>query len=253
MRATEFEFRYRSLIILAIYFIALSTYRFEHENVVRYAIERIVGQGAPSATLLAHLIFGVGAFLTFLAAGFRTWAAAYLQSNTVQDPAMHLDAIVADGPYRHLRNPLYLGAILLAFGLALLTPWPGFLIVTMGFTIFFFRLTGLEESKLEATLGESYREFCQRVPRLWPSLKARLPEGDVRPRWGQAILGELHMWGFFAGMAAFAITLRPRVAWWIVGIAVITYAMRSFVLSTRRKNESKRRSSYRSSGGIETS
>ena len=167
------------------------------------------GAGAPSAEFLRHLIFGVGALLTLLAASFRTWAAAYLQSNTVQDPKMHLDAIVADGPYRHLRNPLYLGAILLAFGMALLTSWPGFLIITIGLTLFILRLTGLEESKLEAMQGESYREFCRRVPRLWPSLKARLPDGGVKPQWGQAILGELHMWGFFAGMAAFAITLRP--------------------------------------------
>jgi protein-S-isoprenylcysteine O-methyltransferase Ste14 len=235
MRATEFEFRFRSLIIFAIYFLALSTYRFDHENVVRFAIGRTIGEGAPNADFLMHVIFGVGAFATFLAASFRTWAAAYLQSNTVQDPAMHLDAIVADGPYRHLRNPLYLGAILQAFGLALLTPWQGFLIITIGLTIFILRLTGLEESKLETTQGESYREFCRRVPRLWPSLKSRLPEGGVKPRWGQAIFGELHMWGFLAGMAAFAITLRPRVVWWIVGTAVVIYAVRSFVLSARRK------------------
>jgi protein-S-isoprenylcysteine O-methyltransferase Ste14 len=237
VRATEFEFRYRSLIILAIYFLALSTYRFDHENVVRFAIDRTIGKGAQNAVFLAHVIFGVGAFMTFLAAGFRTWAAAYLQSNTVQDPAMHLDAIVADGPYRHLRNPLYLGAILQAFGLALLTPWRGFLIITFGLTIFILRLTGLEESKLGATQGESYREFCRRVPRLWPSLKSRLPDGGVKPRWGQAILGELHMWGFFAGMAAFAVTLKPQVAWRIVGIAVVIYALRSFVLSAQRKKE----------------
>jgi protein-S-isoprenylcysteine O-methyltransferase Ste14 len=235
MRATEFEFRYRSLIIVAIYFLALSTYGFDHENVVQYAIDRTVGEGATSAVFIRHVIFGAGAFLTFLAAGFRTWAAAYLQSNTVQDPTMHLDAIVADGPYRHMRNPLYLGAILLAFGMALLTSRPGFLIITTGLTLFILRLTGLEESKLEAMQGESYREFCRRVPRLWPSLKARLPDGGMKPRWGQAILGELHMWGFFAGMAAFAIALRPGVAWWIVGAAVIIYAVRSVVLSVRRK------------------
>jgi len=240
MRATEFEFRYRSLIIVGIYFLALSTYGFDHENVVRYAIDRAVGQGAPNAVFLRRAIFGVGAFLTFLAASFRTWAAAYLQSNTVQDPAMHLDAIVADGPYRHVRNPLYLGAILLACGLALLTTWQGFLIITIGLTIFMLRLTGLEESKLEVTLGESYRAFCRSVPRLWPSLKPRLPSGGIAPRWSQAIFGELHMWGFFAGMAAFAITLRPRVAWWIVGTAMVIYIVRSYVLSARRKKTSLR-------------
>ena len=237
MRATEFEFRYRSLIVLGFYFLALSTYRFDPENVVGRVIRLRAGQDAAGATFLAHVIFGAGACLIFIAAVFRTWAAAYLQSSTVQDPAMHLDAIVADGPYRYVRNPLYLGAILLGYGLALLMPLPGFLIVTVGFTIFFVRLTKLEESKLETTQGANYREFFRRVPRLWPAIKPRLPEGHAKPRWGQAIFGELHMWGFFAGMAVFAITLRPRASWRVVGIALIIYIVRSLVLSARRKGQ----------------
>lgn len=235
MRATEFEFRYRSLILTGTYFLGLSFYGFDHVNIVSYVVDRTVGRGAPNADLLCHAIFGTGALLVFLAAGLRTWAAAYLQSNVVQDPGMHLDAIVADGPYRHLRNPLYLGAILLAFGISLLVSPAGFLLITIGLTIFFLRLTGLEEARLESEQGESYREFCRRVPRLWPSLTPRLPKGNVAPRWGQAILGEIHMWGFFAGMAAFAVTLNPRVAWWVVGTAVVLYAVRSYVLSVRRK------------------
>jgi protein-S-isoprenylcysteine O-methyltransferase Ste14 len=235
MRATDFEFRYRSLIVLATYLLGLSFYSFDRVNVVSYVIDRTVGRGAPNANFLLHAILGAGAFAVFLAAGLRTWAAAYLQSNVVQDPGMHLDAIVADGPYRHLRNPLYLGAILLAFGISLLVSRAGFLLITIGSTIFFLRLARLEEAKLEREQGESYRAFCERVPRLWPSIAPRLPKGSVEPRWGQAILGEIHMWGFFDGMAAFAVTLNPRVAWWIVGTAVVLYAVRSYVLSVRRK------------------
>lgn len=235
MRATEFEFRYRSLVVLAIYFTGLSFYGFDHANVVSDAIAHTVGLVEPNANFLTHALFGTGALLVFLAAALRTWAAAYLQSNTVQDPAMHLDSIVADGPYRHLRNPLYVGAILLAFGIGLLASTAGFLFITICLTILFLRLTGLEETKLVSEQGDIYREFCRRVPRLWPSLKPRLPKGAVKPRWPQAILGEIHMWGFFAGMAAFAITLNKRVAWWIVGTAIILYVVRSYVLSARRK------------------
>jgi protein-S-isoprenylcysteine O-methyltransferase Ste14 len=241
MRATEFEFRYRSLIITGTYFLGLSFYSFDHVNIVSYVVARTLGRGAPNAESLYHTIFGTGALLVFLAAGLRTWAAAYLQSNVVQDPGMHLDAIVADGPYRHLRNPLYLGAILLAFGMSLLVSPAGFLLITIGLTIFFLRLMGLEEAKLESEQGESYREFYRRVPRLWPSLTPRLPRGGIKPRWGQAILGEIHMWGFFAGMAAFAVTLNLRVAWWIVGTAVVLYVLRSYVLSVRRKKNASAR------------
>jgi len=234
MRATEFEFRQRSWIVTTIYLLGLSFFQFDHVDVVQYLVDRTVGRGALRADLLAHVILGAGALLLFLAAGVRTWAAAYLRSNVVQDPSMHLEAIVPDGPYRHLRNPLYLGSILMAFGIGLLVSRTGFLFLTIGLTIFFLRLIGLEEAKLEREQGERYREYCRWVPRIWPSLKPRLPSGGVTPQWGQAFLGEIHMWGFLVGMTAFAITLNQRVAWWIVGTAVVLYAVRSYVVSARR-------------------
>ena len=174
MRATESEFRYRSLIILVIYFTGLSFYRFDHANVVSCVIDHTVGRRAPNAKLLAHALFGIGALLVFLAAGLRTWAAAYLQSNTVQDPTMHLDAIVADGPYRHLRNPLYLGAILLAFGIGLLASTTGFLFITICLTILFLRLTGLEEAKLAGEQGESLPRVLPERPSIVALSKAAI-------------------------------------------------------------------------------
>jgi len=48
-------------------------------------------------------------------------AEAYLHSSVVHDSQLHSDRLVADGPYRRVRNPLYLGNILLAFGLG---RWP---------------------------------------------------------------------------------------------------------------------------------
>jgi hypothetical protein len=122
----------------------------------------------------------------------------------------------------------------MAFGIGLLVSRTGFLFLTIGLTIFFLRLIGLEEAKLEREQGERYREYCRWVPRIWPSLKPRLPSGGVTPQWGQAFLGEIHMWGFLVGMTAFAITLNQRVAWWIVGTAVVLYAVRSYVVSARR-------------------
>jgi hypothetical protein len=66
MRATDFEFRRRFWISTAIYLLGLSIYIFDHVNIVQYLIDRTVGRGAPNADLLAHVIFGAGAFLLFL-------------------------------------------------------------------------------------------------------------------------------------------------------------------------------------------
>src|SRR5262249_49124499 len=55
-----------------------------------------------------RMIFGCGALLVFLAAALRTWATAYLRAEVVHDASQHSEALVADGPYRYVRNPLYL-------------------------------------------------------------------------------------------------------------------------------------------------
>jgi protein-S-isoprenylcysteine O-methyltransferase Ste14 len=165
----------------------------------------------------------------------RTWAAAYLRSDVVQDPNLHVEAIVADGPYRHVRNPLYLGSILLALGFAFLASRTGFVLIICGLTIFFLRLIGLEESRLEREQSERYREFCRRVPRLFPALLPRVAASGVKPQWGQAFFGEIFMWGFFVGIAVFAITLKIVVTWIIIGLALLFYIVRSYVLQARRK------------------
>jgi len=71
-------------------------------------------------------IFAFGAVLTVLAALVRTWAAAYLRSEVIHDSKLHGEGLVADGPYRYVRNPLYLGSVLFAVGFAMGSQPPGF-------------------------------------------------------------------------------------------------------------------------------
>ena len=52
-----------------------------------------------------------------LAGLLRTWAAAYLHSDVVHDLKLHSEKLVADGPYRFMRNPLYLGSLMLTIGI----------------------------------------------------------------------------------------------------------------------------------------
>jgi hypothetical protein len=130
----------------------------------------------------------------------------------VFDLKMHSDRLVADGPYRYVRNPLYLGSLLLCIGLGLLANRAGFLILVAAATIRILRLIGREEENLRRQQGERFLNFAHLVPRLLPSIVARIPAGEIEPRWGEAFLAEMWMWGFFATMVGFTITLRPSVA-----------------------------------------
>jgi len=206
MKATEFEFRHRSVLNLIHFWIAFQAYSIDRVNVVWAFVQ----WNNPHGDVEARIVFGFDALLVGTAAAIRTWAAAYLRTDVVHDTKLHTETLVADGPYRYVRNPLYPGRFCLSIGIGLLASRLGFAILAVGAAIRILRLIGREEAELEKERGESFREFCQRVPRLVPSLRPRVPASGLKPQWGQAFRGEAFMWGFFVTMVAFTITLQAE-------------------------------------------
>lgn len=81
---------------------------------------------------------------------------------------------VASGPYRLVRNPMYLGALAILAGSALILRSPSVVLLAVVF-IFFFHLFVLvyEEPTLERGFGESYREYKRSVGRWLPKWRRR--------------------------------------------------------------------------------
>ena len=219
LKATEFEFRHRALLNLVQIWLAFQMYVFDHANVVWYFFP----WNNPRGEVLARVVLFGAAFLVGAAATIRTWATAYLGSDVVFDLSLHTNRLVADGPYRHVRNPLYLGTLLLSIGLGLLANRIGFLILVVGAVVRILRLIGHEEEELEQQQGAQFVRFANTVPRLLPSISPRIPSSGLAPRWGQAFRAEGFMWGFFLTMAAFAITLRIVVACVIGLLALVLW------------------------------
>jgi protein-S-isoprenylcysteine O-methyltransferase Ste14 len=78
--------------------------------------------------------------------------------------------LATDGVYARLRNPMYVGLILLTggIGIALASDWTLVLLVAAAF-ILHHGVVLREERYLEAKFGEEYRRYRARVPRwgLW--------------------------------------------------------------------------------------
>jgi len=200
MKASALEFRFRFLILAAIYclgFAAPWNYWLHLDSIRTWQLlaawpARSDWISFSTATIVVLLI---GIVCALMGALLRTWGTAYLSPSIVQDGAMHGEGVIAAGPYRYLRNPLYLGNFIHTFALALLMPPSGAVFCILAISIFQLRLIAAEESFLSAKLGEPYTAYCAKVPRLVPAITPRIPASTLQPTWPTAFLGEIYMWG----------------------------------------------------------
>ena len=227
MRASEIEFRARFWFIGGIFWAGFASYSIDHENAGVALAKLIWGRSlnldAPAGLRALHIVFAFAALLCILCGLIRTWAAAYLRSTVVHDHALHSEKLVADGPFRHVRNPLYLGGVLLAAGMGFLASRVGWFVMTFGLLLFYYRLIFREEAALTASQGESFRAYCAAVPRFFPALRPRVPASGTPPRWGQAFAGETFIWGFALSVIAFAISLSVPIFWIVLGVSLFGY------------------------------
>ena len=220
MQASLFEFRNRWWIIFTIFGVAFFIYFLDPVNAGGAITDWIAKHRGVTASDNAYRVtFAVGALLVAIAALLRTWGTSYLQADVMRDSEVHTERLVADGPYRYVRNPLYLGNIFMAAGVGLMASRLGFLILFFGMTIFVLRLLLREEAELLRDQGESYRRYCDAVPRLLPSLSPRVPPAGHAPHWGQGVRTELMYWLIAVAIAAFAVTLNIKIFWGIFAIA----------------------------------
>ena len=99
----------------------------------------------------------------------RGYAAGYVKKN---------QELTTTGPYAHVRNPLYLGSILIAAGFAVaLESWAVGLALAVMFAAIYIPVIASEERFLRATFPE-FADYCSRVPRLIPRLTAARNPGN---------------------------------------------------------------------------
>lgn len=238
MRASNVEFRYRFWVIGVLFWAAFNAYSLDPVNAAVALIQWGAGPAFALNTLhdrhVLQAVFLVVALLVAAAAWIRTWGAAYLRSEVVQDSNLRSERLVADGPYRYVRNPLYFGNVILAVGMGLFASRLGWLILVVGMILFVYRLIGREEAALIETQGEAYRQFLSAVPQLWPALRPRVPSGGLGPRWKQAWVGESFMWGLELATFSYAITLQQRVFLWVIALSLAAYGVMQIYRKSRK-------------------
>jgi protein-S-isoprenylcysteine O-methyltransferase Ste14 len=211
MNATALEFRLRIWILAILFTLGFSAPwdyalhldgRGPNAHLWGWSAAMLAKSRVLNISAAFNVLLGIGIVLSVFAAVLRTWATAYLGSEVVQDATMHSAGVQQGGPFRYVRNPLYLGTWLMTLALALLMPPSGAVFALVTIVFFQLRLIFAEEQFLSVRLGQPYAEYVSRVPRLLPALRARVAGTALKPRWGQAILSEIFLWGVAVSFAA---------------------------------------------------
>src|SRR5580698_7515686 len=214
MRASAIEFRLRMLIMIVIVFVGFWSPWFgistggwdlgQRISTLEWLPLEISRLGVTSFAVAAPIVSICGALIALAGAVLRVWGTAYLGYATVHNSDMQAGAVMADGPYRFMRNPLYLGGWFMMLAISLLMPPSGALFSMVLLTIFFLRLILGEEAFLGKQLGQPYQDYLRAVPRLIPRLRSSLPPAGNKPHWLTAVLTEIMPIGMFVTMAVLA-------------------------------------------------
>jgi protein-S-isoprenylcysteine O-methyltransferase Ste14 len=132
----------------------------------------------PSALCLK----AAGLCLVLTGLGVRVLAAGFAGRHT-RSSKIEGSELVTAGPYAHVRNPIYLGSVVLGFGIVLLIGDRRLLaLCAITFLALYFGLIPAEEEFLGRKFQQEYEAYCRQVPRLLPRLKAWAPAGGVKTR-----------------------------------------------------------------------
>jgi protein-S-isoprenylcysteine O-methyltransferase Ste14 len=131
---------------------------------------------------LILMVFFENATIESLLSGFiislsgeavRLWGVCYAGSETRTTGKVGGTNLIISGPFAFVRNPLYLGNIIiyLGFGIMTLALFPYLQIIALIFFLIQYRLIVSEEEEyLFNTFGEKYKKYFDSVPRFFPRL-----------------------------------------------------------------------------------
>lgn len=115
------------------------------------------------------LLIGFGEILRFFSVG-------YLGVSSRKTENAETNQLVISGPYRFVRNPIYLGNMSIYLGFAVLSNvfFPAFSVITVVFFMFaYYLIVCYEENVLRIKFDRDYEKYLTSVPRFIPLLLAK--------------------------------------------------------------------------------
>ncbi len=156
----------------------------------------------------------------------RVWGTSYLTAPVVIGLTARTDRLIVDGPFALVRNPLYLGTLLIFAGFGTFFGWPYLLAFVVFHWVRSSRVIRYEESMLRREWRQQFEGYCRAVPRWIPnSLHRHVLQGPYVTVDG--LVGNAVFVGMFVGFAVSTWwgTLDPLVLFEALGWGVALWAL----------------------------
>ncbi len=145
--------------------IATKIFKYRSYTPIPFVILMLIFENATITSLVVGLVIAVAGEL------IRLWGVSWAGSETRTTGGVGGTYLVISGPFAHVRNPLYVGNILMYLGLGIMSMslFPYLQIVAILFFIMQYQFIVKEEEEfLIKKFGTDYQKFLQNVPRFFP-------------------------------------------------------------------------------------
>lgn len=161
----------------------------------------------PIPFLILGLVFGhptitsliTGVLVSGLGEAIRFWGVGHATSETRVTGSVGASRLVVSGPFGYVRNPLYVGNMLLYTGFGVMANIPWLIVLTLAWFIFqYWMIVSREEEFLAGKFGQEYDAYRKSVPKFFPRFTPYERGREVVIQWGIAIRSERRTFQAFA-------------------------------------------------------
>lgn len=142
--------------------IATKIFKYRSYTPIPFLVLMLVFENASPASLI------IGFLVALMGELLRLWGVSWAGSETRTTGGVGGTFLVISGPFAHVRNPLYVGNILMYLGLGIMSMalFPYLQIVAIIFFIFQYHFIVKEEEEfLKTKFKDEYLRYLQNVPR----------------------------------------------------------------------------------------
>jgi protein-S-isoprenylcysteine O-methyltransferase Ste14 len=148
------------------------------------------------------IVTGISVILVIAGVILRAWAAGYAGNHT-RTSNIEAGKLATNGPYAFVRNPIYLGSIVLGIGMVgIIGDWRLSPLCAATFTALYFVIIPAEEEFLHREYPLEYKIYCRNVRRLLPRFRPWPGAERTSFAW-QPALGEWQTVVILASILAF--------------------------------------------------